>query len=100
MPVNSPIDAQKYMQMHKQSLHNRYHDFNTRFNDVINNKKDASDLQSIANSLISIIKACAQNGAKYALKMRKELEDEMSSKVEIRKYKSGELLFPKQQKAN
>lgn len=96
MPVNSPMDARAYMQMHKHSLHNRYHDFITRFNDVINNQKEASDLQSLANSLISIVRACAQNGSKFSLKMKKELEEEMSSKVEIRKFKAGELLYPKQ----
>ena len=89
------IDPQTYMRLHRNRLHNDYHNFKTALNDIIANGQEPDDLFQKAQILIKTIQACAQNGHKYGVAQRKKAMMDNSSPIVIRTYKSGELLFPK-----
>lgn len=91
-----PLNAEEVMLCHRNKLHNDYHNFKTRLNDILRNNMEPDEIYALARELNHTVLCCARNAHKLWLQRhKKKLLDDVVINAEVRKYKTGELIFPK-----
>ncbi len=91
-----PLNPEEIMWCHRNKLHNDYHNFKTRLNDILSNNMEPDDIYALARELNHTVQCCAHNAHKlWLVRHKKKLIEQVNINAEVRKYPAGELLFPK-----
>lgn len=88
------LSPDELLRLQRNRLHNDYHNFKVQFNDVMSNGVEPANIFLTANDLIQTIKCCAQNANAYLEAKRKNQSMKVEVPAQMRRFKSGELLFP------
>lgn len=98
MHVKQPVrelSPEEFLRLHRNRLHNEYHNFKVLFVNALANGSDPAKLYTSANDLIQTIKACAQNANAFMSARYKRQSMKVECPAVVRQFKSGELLTPK-----
>ncbi|MBK6861005.1 MAG: hypothetical protein IPK91_02615 [Saprospiraceae bacterium] len=97
MQVKTPareLSPEEFLRLHRNRLHNEYHNFKVQFVNAIANGTDPGSLYRTAKDLIDTIQACAQNANRFMIARNKHQSMDVKCPAQVRQFKSGELLVP------